>query len=330
MLAPLVDALRGTGDVLLTGPIGPDGDSLGGCLALQRVLSRLGVRSTVSGEAGYRYAWMPGADRLLSDDEVARSPWDAVVVVDGDRHRLPKAASRAFERASVRGIVDHHRSTHNDGYTHYWVEPERSSACEMLYRAFVGHRHPIDADTASLLYAGLIFDTGGFRYSNTTEDVFSMAADLVRCGAAPQPITTSVLTDRQFTALSAAAIVYGRAVRFGDDRAVLSHIGFAEQSTLADGDLEGLVESLVQVRGTEVGVLGIQQSPDRMKLSLRSREWVDVAAIARQLHPSGGGHARAAGVVVEGDWAGVQGQLRTLVQAALSDELTAATDGYNG
>jgi nanoRNase/pAp phosphatase (c-di-AMP/oligoRNAs hydrolase) len=85
----LYTALAGAKRVLLTGPVGPDGDSLGACLALQRVLARDGVASDVAGLPGYRFDFMPGADTILDDNDV-RPVYDAVVVLaTATASRLP-------------------------------------------------------------------------------------------------------------------------------------------------------------------------------------------------------------------------------------------------
>ena len=145
-----------TGPVLLTGPVSPDGDSLGACLALQRVLAQRGVAAAVCGQASYRYGSLPGIQHLLPDDEVG-TDWQLVVVLDGDRHRLTPPVARAFEAAAARAIVDHHGSTVDDGYDHFWVESGAASTTAMLYRAFVARDWPVDAQTAQLLYVGLVF-----------------------------------------------------------------------------------------------------------------------------------------------------------------------------
>ena len=107
LLAARQDARR----VLLTGPVGPDGDSLGACLALQRILRDRGVACDVTGQVPPRYRWMPGARDIVHDAHLEVDAYDAVVILDGDRHRLPAQADAAFGQAALKGIVDHHAST---------------------------------------------------------------------------------------------------------------------------------------------------------------------------------------------------------------------------
>ena len=286
-----------TGPVLLTGPVSPDGDSLGACLALQRVLAQRGVAAAVCGQASYRYGSLPGIQHLLPDDEVG-TDWQLVVVLDGDRHRLTPPVARAFEAAAARAIVDHHGSTVDDGYDHFWVESGAASTTAMLYRAFVARDWPVDAQTAQLLYVGLVFDTGCFRYSNATASVLHMAGDLVAHGFDHAQLCARVMHERRPEALRLQAAVYDEATF--DGGVAVGHVPLELQARvgMVPGDLEGLVESLVHTVGVEVAVLFVHRTPDTVKLSLRSRGAVDVAAVAQSLAPTGGGHRKAAGVSI--------------------------------
>lgn len=296
----LLSALEGAQRVLLTGPRNPDGDSLGACLALLQVLERRGLRVDVTGRPSYQYTWMPHVGRMLPDEALA-PVYDAVVVLDGDRFRLTPGVQRCFAAAAVKGIVDHHGSTHPEGYTHPWLEPHATSTCEMLYDALVPWEEPLDADLASCLYVGAIFDTGGFRYGNTTPATHRMAAALLSEGIDHAAICARVLIERRHSGMQVAAHVYAT-MRLTDDGQVVSSQltrEDAERLGMVDGDLEGVVERLVYTQGVETAVLVIERDDD-IKLSFRSRGRVDVARVAASLHPTGGGHRNAAGVCLDG------------------------------
>lgn len=288
--------------VLLTGPIGPDGDSIGACLALQRVLRARGRRALVAGRPSYRYRWMPGAEAMVPDERLD-DDYAAVVVLDGDRHRLTRPAARAFQNAPIRGLVDHHESTRPDGYTHPWIEPTAASTCSMIHDALARWAVPLDRDLAALLYAGLIFDTGGFRYTNTTPQTHRMAAELLATGIPHADICTRVLAERREAGLRLAGDVFTH-TRFALDGQLaigVASLALQEELGLVDGDLEGIVDALVHVVGVEVAVLLVERRGGAVKLSLRSRGRVNVAEVAAALVPSGGGHAKAAGAVLDTD-----------------------------
>ncbi len=295
----VLETLKSCRSILLTGPADPDGDSIGACLALQRWLRHQGLSVEVTGNPGYRYSWMPGASEMIPDAKISGTP-DAVVILDGDRNRLSPGAGRAFANARVRAIIDHHGSNTPEGYTHWWFEPHATSTCEMLYDAMAAVNHPIDRDLATVLYVGSIFDTGGFRHSNTTPATHRMAAVCLQAGVDSASVALKVLLERRMAGLRAAGLIYQTSERHCDDRVLIGELSHADskQFGLVGGDLEGVVESLLCVVGTEVSVLLTEKADGTSKVSMRSRGAVNVAQIAGEISKTGGGHAKAAGASV--------------------------------
>jgi len=299
---PLWQALVNSTDLLLTGPVKPDGDSIGACLALREALIQRGVNVHVTGAIVDRYAWMPDADAFLTDAAVRSQHFDCVVILDGDKDRLLPGAAHAFSNASVKGIIDHHASTGAAGYDHAWLSPNAASTCEMLYELFEAEQITVTKSIATNLYTGFVFDTGSFRYSNTSPSTHSMAASLLESGIDHAKITAKVLLERSTTGLRAAGRVYSDST-FEADGAIC--IGTVSRETAQDlqlepSDLEGIVDMLVFTAGVEIAVLAIQRKDNSVKLSLRSRDQANVCAIAKRLSPTGGGHRKAAGATVKG------------------------------
>jgi phosphoesterase RecJ-like protein len=315
----LVSVLSGCGTVLLTGPLEPDGDSIGACLALQRVLraQSASAKVDVAGVPGWRYDGLPGASAMIADAAVGN--YDAVVVLDGDRHRLLPNVRRAFAEAPVRGIVDHHVSTTADGYTHWWLSPHATSTCEMVHDAMVALGMPLDRDLATLLYVGTIFDTGGFRYSNTTPATHRLAAALLEHGIDHASLCARILMERREPGMRLASRVFADARIELDGRLVVGSIphGLWCELGLVGGDVEGIVDALVHLQGADVGVLLIGREDGSTKLSLRSRGSVNVAAVAKSLSASGGGHAKAAGASVAVGIEAAHSKVAEAVKAAL-------------
>ncbi|MCB9758932.1 MAG: DHH family phosphoesterase [Alphaproteobacteria bacterium] len=295
--AVISDARR----VLLTGPEDPDGDSIGACLALQRVIGHLsGAVVHVAGDPGFRYRWMARAAEMIPDEDVT-GRYDLAVVLDGDQRRLTPPVQRAFQDATRTAIIDHHGTTSADGYDVAWIERHAASTCGMVLEAMDAWGVPLDPDIAGLLYAGIIFDTGGFRYSNTTADTHRKAARLLDAGIDHASIAVRVLMERRRSGMLLQARVLDTATFHGDGAVVQGVVSLATREELgaSRGDVEGIVDTMVYVEGVEVAVLLVERGPDRVKLSLRSRGKVNVADVARALNPAGGGHAKAAGVVLE-------------------------------
>jgi phosphoesterase RecJ-like protein len=318
----LLDAVRGSRRVLLTGPEGLDGDSIGACLALALCLRARapGVHIDVAGVPGARYDWLPGAEGLIADARV-KPDYDGVVVLDGDRTRLHPEVASAFAAARWTGIVDHHRSTDVAGYTVHIFDPHSESTCSIVADMARHWGVALDADRAlsEPLYCGLIFDTGGFRHSNTRPATHLLAAQLLATGLDSARIHQRVLYERR----PAATLLLGQVLaetRFVCGGSVaLAPCGQARMQALGaePSDLEGLVDLLQQTSGVEVSVVLQERGAARTKISMRSAGRVDVAALARTLDPGGGGHAKAAGVTAPWPLAEALSRVEAALGAAL-------------
>ena len=182
--------------VLLTGPMDPDGDSIGARIAPRSAWKGVtGADVVVAGEPGPRYSWMPRAAEMVRDDAL-EGPWELVIVLDGDRFRLDPGADAAFHTARCRGIVDHHRSTTLEGYDIALVQADAASTCQLVHGILETWGVPMDRDLAALLYTGLVFDTGGFRHSNTTPTIHRLAATLLEHDIDHSAIALRVLAER--------------------------------------------------------------------------------------------------------------------------------------
>lgn len=291
----LADARR----VLLTGPTDPDGDSIGACLALARGIRSRHPHTTVhvAGDPGYRYSWLAGARDMVADAAV-RPDYDLCVVMDGDRNRLEPPVAAAFAAARTVCIVDHHASTRPDSYDLHFLDAAAASTCQMVYPLLRLWGVALDRALAEHLYVGILFDTGGFRHANASPATHRLAARLLEQGIDHASICVRVLSERSPSGLTLLGTVLQQAEQRAGGVVSLGQVSHATVARLGahPEDLEGVVDALLHVRGVEVACLLIERGPRRVRLSLRSRTVVDVAALASALGPGGGGHARAAGV----------------------------------
>ena len=322
----LVQQLRALSEkaqrVLLTGPEDADGDSIGATLGLARGIQALGEKEVfVAADVPTRYRWMPGADAILSNDQVEGN-FDLVIVMDGDRHRLAPKVEAAFKAASRTAVVDHHRTTGLDGYDLAIVDHNAAATCSQVLGILDAWSIPLDAEIAQLLYVGLIYDTGGFRYSNTKPETHHAASRLLATGIDHASIASRVLMEVSRAGMALKAHILNSA-SFHDGGQVV--LGSCSQATLAEcgaesGDLEGVVEALLYVEGAEMSVLMVERGAESVKLSFRSRGAVDVSALAKSLDAGGGGHAKAAGVVLAQSLDHLARTLPEICSAALHGE----------
>lgn len=305
--------LRDGDDFLITSHVNSDGDGIGGGLAVARLLRQLGKRARVLlhelPEEGFSFLEGFGGIEAAGPSPDRTCP-GAVILDCPNLDRLGGAAAYLSPRALVLNI-DHHPDNERFGAVDL-ASPEVCSSCEMVYHLASHMGLEIDAATAEQLYTGIVFDTGGFRYSLTTPVSLEVGADLVRRGA-----RLDVVADRIYNSASLASVkLLGRAIDslelHGNGRVATLRLAYDD---MCRGDSEGAVNYGLMIRGVEVSVLFKEEEPGRYRISLRSREAVDVAAVARAF--AGGGHARAAGCRDEGDYEPVRQRLLEAVVRAL-------------
>jgi bifunctional oligoribonuclease and PAP phosphatase NrnA len=315
----LLSRCRQAESILVTGPIFPDGDSIGACLALARSLQELtGARIDVAGNSSFRYAWLPRIGDMIPDSSISGS-YDIAIVMDGDRHRLPDKVREAYFSAKEKMIIDHHASTDSRGYDLAIIDTHSASTCEIVFQIIEQWGLQLDREFAELIYTGVIFDTGGFRHSNTKPQTHILAARLLETGIDHSGISSRILMERQSSGIRLLGHALGKMEYLMDGRICFCWITWKELQRLGCqlGDYEGIVETMLFIKGVMLSCVCIEREPGALKLSLRSRCGINVADLAQKISANGGGHPRAAGVMLPGTETETRGHIVGLLEAAL-------------
>lgn len=292
----------------------PDADALGSSAALARALRAAGAtvhHSFDPGEVPDGLRAIPGTEHIVPLADVPAHD-GLVVALDcasedrvGDWGRLADAAAEVL-------VVDHHGS--NPGFgTHLLLDPAAASTATLVAEVLAAGGHPVDADTATGLYAGLVTDTGSFRWGGPA--AHDTARSLITAGARAEEMAFELLDARSFAwlpvlgGLLASARLEPDAA--GGRGAVWLEVPHAIAGSASTEDVESLVSHLRGVREAAVSVLLKEYRPGEWAVSLRSRDGVDVAAVAAAL--GGGGHPAAAGCTVRGGAGDVAARLRELL-----------------
>lgn len=215
--------------------------------------------------------------------------------------------------------IDHHPT--NDGYGLVNLMKFHAAAtAEILFELIDELGLQLDVEVATAIYTGLLTDTGGFRYSNTSPLVMAMASRLLEAGVNGPELAEHLL--ERMTTGQLRIIQRGLSrLSFSEDQRIAwvwVNSEDLEESGATNEDLEGLVNYPRNVEGVEVGMLFKQNGQESVKVSMRSAGRVNVAAVAQ--HFGGGGHVRAAGCRLTEPLPEVISQVVAYVQKALDDE----------
>lgn len=289
----------GDREVAVVGHARPDGDCIGSQIALARALRTQGhtVRCINPHPVPRRLRFVAGDEPFA--DVTGLDDFDGVAIyVDCADHDRPGPKLRA-RLPEVLGNIDHHVS--NTRYAaHNCVSTVAAATCEILAAVFLDAGITIDAATAQALYAGIVTDTGQFRFASTTRTTFQLAAELMACGADPVAAGFELYERESPGKVQLLQRFLASFETHAEGRICLGTLApgvFAETGTSPE-DTEGMVDYARAIDGVDIGGL-IEERDEGVKCSLRSNDpryaVHEVAALF-----NGGGHACAAGLNLPG------------------------------
>ena len=303
------DLIAASETFIIASHVAPDGDAIGCELAIYSVLKRLGKSPKVVSEDGVpdNFAFLEGSEEVVTS---AGETADVAIVVDSAG--LDRIGGVCEVVAGCREIVniDHHRSNSDFG-TINLVDNSAGATAEIVYGLLDMLAGPLTAGEAEALFSGIMTDTGCFRFPTTSSRTLKVAAALLDLGAKPYHLASEIFWNKSVSGMKllseALATIEttdgGRVATMDVTRAMMDESG-------ADHfDTEGFANYPRLISGVLVGVLLRETETGNFRVSLRSKESVDVNEIARAF--GGGGHQTAAGFRIKGDLVRIKERIRS-------------------
>lgn len=282
---------------LLTSHARPDGDSIGSQLAMAFALRALGkrVRIVNRDQPPPSYLALPGVETIEYAEQIT-GEFDAVFVMECSDIGRPGVAG--LERYRIIN-VDHHLG--NTGYGAVnWFDESAAACAEMVSDIIDALGVPYSAEIGTHLYLAILTDTGSFRHSNITARTFEICRRVAAAGVSPAAISRIVYDSSHIGRLRLIGSVLdgmqleaeGRVAVLQVDEAMLTRTGCAPH------DSDGLINMPLTANEIQVVVFLKPQAEGPVRVSLRSKDDVDVRQVALQF--GGGGHKNAAGLTAHG------------------------------
>lgn len=293
-------AFNGAEKIFLSTHEGTDGDDLGSLLAIRLVLERMGkqVDSAVKGGVPHTLKFLPSSSHVKSEFE--NQPYDLVVTF-GCNTIERTGFSELLSHSAQKINFDHHPDNRMFAHINI-VEPKTAAVAELVFYFLKSNPEVlIDRDIATALLTGIFSDTGGFKHSNTSPEVYEVAAELLKRGARIDRIARETMSSRRPQTLHAWARALENA-RFDPDKKMAFSVMTAEDMAeveAQDEDLAGFVTVLNHIPQAKFALF-LRQHGDEIKGSLRSdpHKKTDVSQIAKFF--GGGGHKYASGFKIKG------------------------------
>lgn len=332
---PLVNLVATHQRFLLTTHVRPDGDGLGSLRAIAVVLRHLGKQvHLVYPTSGYpaRYDFLDPQGEITPFARSSENQRDVEVILIADTgtwNQLGDMADFLRHTSAIKVVMDHHL-TQDDLGAKRFVDASAEATGRLAHEFLTALGKPLPVEAANALFTALAMDTGWFRHSNTTARTFSLAAELVAAGAQPTLLYELLFERSTLGRIKLTGLVLNRLTLAHADRVAWSCIRSTDYPAVGavPSDSEDLVNWTLGVKGVEVGLLFMEQPVGGIKISFRSRGRLDVAALAGEY--GGGGHAAAAGAIVQGDLEQVCERVLNRVGALLQETTPDATGSTRG
>lgn len=286
--------------IVLTTHTGPDADGLGAEIGLARLLLDTGFDCAILNQdrTPEKYDFFAKDKGILSVEEgteVEQFAGALVISVDNSEIRRIGDVAKLLENDNENLVILDHHDGSNPDFISTFQDAECGSSCELVARLYRHLNRPFSKEVAMALYAGIIADTGHFRFSKTSPETHRAVADLIESGAKPEYVAEMLYNSSPVERLEARAHLY-ESLAFNESRtiayATLHHENI-EDLGLSFGLLGGVINEFLEPAQIKAAVVFSEKEPDVTRISIRTKAKYDALPAANKF--GGGGHKNACG-----------------------------------
>ena len=278
--------IHGSDDFVVTSHVNPDGDNIGSTLSIYYFLKKINKRVyyVMNDSMPINMQFLIEDINIINSQEFKElniKDYNLITLDCGDKNRIC-LDDEIKDNCTKLINIDHHASNDFYGDLNY-VMAEESSTCELVYNLLkrneeINSVETIDKNIATALYTGLMTDTGKLTYSNTHASSFDMAKELLLRGADTQKVVQNVFGSNPFNfykllgeSLNTLEIINTKIAVMMVTQEML------KKYNIDFKDVDGIVPYARDIENVEIGILLKEKGNNEIKVSLRSKSFVDVS-----------------------------------------------------
>ena len=292
----------------------PDGDAVGSSIAMYLGLKELGkTPDIIIPEFPRAFENLPGIENIKKESDIEN--YDLSIALDTASIKMLNGYSKYFEDAKTKIVIDHHSSNTMFGDYNY-VDHDSPACAQLLLVLFNYLNIEVSKEIGTDILAGIITDTGGFRYDGVTAETFELVAGLCQKGVKVSKVYQKVFASTSKSKFFLHRIALDRLELLDNEKIAFTYITKNDENSVGaeNGDYDGIVEQGRDIEGVEISIF-LRETEKGIKASLRSKDYVNVSELCRIF--GGGGHIRAAGCTIPGTIEQVKTQILNQARAML-------------
>ena len=295
-------------DIVIIPHKNPDGDAIGASTGLKNYFDNFNHNVKIISPNKFPdfLSWMDPDNqiRIFSEDESCiQKIINADIIFTLDFNNLVRISSMKEQVEKSNAIIimiDHHENPSNYADFIYSV-PEMSSTCEMIYHFIdkLGDKDKIDKNIAKSLYAGIMTDTGSFKFPSTTHVTHKVVSNLLKTGISHFEIHNQIYDNNKPERIQLLSFALSQ-IKIIEDLNTC-YISLSQKNldkfNYEKGDTEGIVNYGLSIKNIKFAVIFMENSNEKViRISLRSRGNFNVNEFSKNIF-GGGGHKNAAGAI---------------------------------
>ncbi|MBF0273812.1 MAG: DHH family phosphoesterase [Nitrospinae bacterium] len=288
---------------IITTHVNSDGDGLGAELALYYYLKNLGKEVTIINPTpvpNNLHFLFPEDECEVFDEEKHTELFEKaeyLIVLDVCVWKRIGNLAQITQRLNLPILcIDHHPYTESLSREMVIID-SASSTGELLYDFLKSSNATISYPIALGIYISLVNDTGNFRFSNATDKVHMIAAEMLQFGIYPDEIYSKLYEFHTANKIKfIGSVLSNLDYRLDGEITIITVTReLMDKFALEDWETEGLIDYPRAIQCCRVAILACERKNGELKFSLRAKDKRANLTVVSNIF-GGGGHKYASGI----------------------------------
>lgn len=297
------DVINKYENIVITTHIVPDGDAIGSVMSMYYFLIQKGKKPVIINHSPtpQNFKFLDnGIIKVFADNEAENTDiinnCDLILLMDTNEFSRTKSLENILRNSPKPKVcIDHHMGINENDFTAFISDTNYPANCQLLFDFYNEIDSTIiDEKIATLLYTGIMTDTGGFRFPRTDDKTFFTASELIKRGADPVEIYDKIFGNTSLKKLKLIGRFIDGLEFYNNGKLCIGYVTRKDfdELHLAEDDMEGLSAYTMDISKVRAGIVVVELK-NGLKLSFRSKGDINMNGFAKEF--GGGGHKNASG-----------------------------------